>query len=81
MGFLKPHLRDVPPLELTITVKRGAPRHRKFFAMPVTVHSDTFKKALQFLIDHNYQFESTAADPFGDDLKTAKKDENSTMAN
>ena len=59
MGLLKPHLTEVAPIEFTIDVKRGAERKRKFYSMPVEVQSETYRKALQFLVDHNYQFEST----------------------
>ena len=59
MGLLKSHLVECPPLELSIVVKRGAPRQRQFLSLPVMVHSDTFKKALQFLVDHNYSFDDT----------------------
>ena len=62
MGFLKHHLIECPPIQVSIEVKRGAPRQRKFFTLPVLVHSDTFKKALQFLVDHNYTFESSEND-------------------
>lgn len=57
MGLIKPHLTEVPPVELSVVVKSGAERQRKFYTMPVLVHSETFRKALQFLIDHNYEFE------------------------
>ena len=62
MGFLKHHLIECPPIQVSISVKRGATRQRKFFTLPVLVHSDTFKKALQFLVDHNYTFESSEND-------------------
>lgn len=58
MGLLKPHLSDCKPLELSIEVKRGEPRRRQFYTMPVTLNSETFKKALEFLVDHNYTFEN-----------------------
>lgn len=34
--------------------------------MPVTVNSETFKKALSFLVDHNYSFDQPAHEMDGD---------------
>ena len=57
MGLLKSHLTECRPLELIITVKRSAPIQRQFYTMPVTVNAETFRKALEFLIAHNYSFD------------------------
>ena len=62
MGLLKPHLIECPPLEMSIVVKKDAPRQRKFMSLPVMVHSETFKKALQFLVNHNYSFDELEKD-------------------
>ena len=59
LSILKPHLKERPPLELSIEVKRGDPKKRQFYQMPVTVHSDAFKKALKFLVSHNYEFDQS----------------------
>ena len=58
MGLLKPHLNECPPIELSIPVKRGDSRQRKFYNLIVMVQSDSFKKSLQFLVDHDdYRFD------------------------
>lgn len=62
MGLLKPHLLETPPLEMSILVKRGAPRSRQFMSFPVMVYSGTFKKALQFLVDHDHSLDCPAED-------------------
>ena len=80
MGLIKPHLTEVPPVELSIRVKQGADRQRKFFTMPVVVHSETFKKALQFLIDHNYEFDNAATDDLLHEKDSDKKETAVTLA-
>ena len=59
MGLLKSHLSDCRPIELSIAVKRNTPRQRQFYSMPVSVNAETFKKALEFLVSHNYSFDGS----------------------
>ena len=74
MALLKPHLRESGPLLLTITVKRGTLEPvRQFYKLPVSLNSETFKKALGFLMEHNFSFEQDSRAGQDESLASSKQ--------
>ena len=57
IGLLKNHLHEPRPTQFIFEITQGPEKKEaRFFDMAVNVHSTRFKKALKFLIDHNYTF-------------------------
>ena len=57
--LLNPHLQETEPLTLRAMIETSEPKNEyKIFDLSVQTYPQIYKKALNFLVDHNYQFSS-----------------------